>query len=132
MQLRFVLVAIAAFSVTASAHATTVPINNFSFEYPLLSPTYVETQGTNNGWNSSLPASVIPGWSQYSNTSGVAGQYVSGANFSGIVNPAGAFPGQIAPTPDGAQAAYSRTYTGGANNFSSLTTGVGQFVTGDV
>jgi hypothetical protein len=49
---------------------------------------------------------------------------------SGVVNPSGSFPGQIAATPDGNQAAYSTTFSNGPGTYSGFATTLGQLVTG--
>lgn len=107
-------------SIYSVSSANALLINNFSFENPVLSPTYLITQGTNSG-TVSQPNTAVPGWSEYANGRG---------NFTGVVNPSGYFPGEIAATPDGNQAAYSTTYTGGAGTYSGIATTLGQLTTG--
>ncbi len=113
---RLLLGALLAMSSIGAASATPVTVNNFSFETPILSPSNAITLGTSGN-------TAIPGWTIYTN---------GGANFAGVVNPSGSYPGQIAAPPNGVQAAYATTYTGGAGNYAGFATSIGQLVTGDL
>jgi hypothetical protein len=102
-----------AISSIASANAGFISVSNSSFESPI----------------TNYSTGPISGWGQYQ-----AGGTNTNPNFTGLVNPSQHFPGQIGPTPDGSQAAYSTTnFWGGpgSGTYSSLATRIGQLVTGD-